>query len=388
MYKSIGIIGIGNCGSQVAALAEKKYPKLIDSIYMNTSDSDLAQVDEGVYKFKIGNKAEVEGSGKNRTKMKEYLLADIQRLLQDVKFQEIMSYKKYVFIVASTAGGTGSGAAPVLMEVLRACFKDAHFILVGVLPSIQASLMEQGNALEFLHELYHDVDQSTTYMIYDNETAVDHSPTKALEVVNNNIVEDIRVLSGADNYPTPYDSIDEADMESIITTPGRLLVSRVTSGITEKVMEDTLIDDIIIKNIKKSSHAETDRNKKVVRWGIITYFTEAVNKLYITNFDKLTDFIGVPVERFNHHAIHHSAENLNFLHLIASGLSPINDRSERITERIEVLKGALAEDDASRYIYGGESVSYDVTETRRKEVKMRDVAPVKPTEIFSKFMKK
>jgi len=389
MDKKIAIIGVGNCGSQVAQLAQSKYPDLFDCIYINTSDSDLAMVTvEDQLKFKIGKKDEVEGSGKNRTKMKEYLMADINNILTDQNLQQTIVDKKYTFIVSSAAGGTGSGAAPVLMEILRQMFPDTNFILVSVLPQISSSLMEQGNTLEFLNELYDVLGESTTYMIYDNESTADLPPTKALEVVNENIVEDLRVLSGVDNYPTPYESIDEADMESIITTPGRLLVVRLNKRLTEKSMEDNNLDEMIIKAIKQSAHAETDRNKKVVRWGVITYFTDAVNKLYTTEFDKLTEFIGTPIERFNHNAINKNNENLNFFYMIASGLSPINDRVVKVTERIEELKNALASDDSSRYILSGDGASYDVLEARRKADKRANTPEeINPSDIFKKFMK-
>jgi len=389
MKKNIAIVGLGNAGSQVAFLAQKKYGDLFDVVYINSSEADLAMV-EGDIKFKIGEKEEVEGSGKDRSKMKGYLKDEIERILSTEKFtHKIINEKKYVFVIASAAGGTGSGASPVLFEVLRTCFLDVHFILVGILPQLQASLMEQGNTLEFLNELYEDLGENTTYMIYDNETTSDKAPTEGLEIVNECIVEDIRILSGIDNYPTPYDSIDEADIESIITTPGRLLVSRIKKGLTEKILEDTSIDDIIIKGIKQSCHTETDRNKKVVRWGIITYFTEEVHKLYVTSLEKLRDFIGTPIERFNHHAVNDKGEQFNFLYLIASGMSPINDRVKKIKDRIEELKKALANDDASRYILSGDSVAYDVMERRKKEERRQsNGTPLKPKNIFDKFMKK
>ena len=390
MEKKIAIIGVGNCGSQVALLAQTKYPDIFDSIYINTSESDLAMVKskEGL-KFKIGKRNEVEGSGKNRTKMKEYLMEDINKILTDQSLQNMIANKKYTFIISSAAGGTGSGAAPVLMEIMRQMFPDTNFILVSVLPQISASLMEQGNALEFLNELYDVLGESTTYMIYDNENTADLPPTKALEVINENIVEDLHVLSGVDNYPTPYESIDEADMESIITTPGRLLVVRLNSKLTEKTMEDSNLDEMIVKGIKQSAHAETDRNKKVIRWGIITYFTDAVNKLYTSEFRKLADFIGTPIERFNHNAINDTKnESLNFLYMIASGLSPINDRVVKITDRIEELKNALAKDDSSRYILSGDSVSYDVLEARKKADKHANAPEeINPADIFKKFMR-
>lgn len=387
MEKKIAILGIGNCGSQVAYLAERKYGSLIDSIYINTSDADLSMI-EGSIKFKIGKKEQVEGSGKNRSKMKAYLMNDIEGILKEERFLNIIEEKKYVFIITSAAGGTGSGAGPVLFEVLRRGFPDVHFILIGVLPPLQASLMEQGNTIEFLNELYQDLGNDATYMIYDNETTSDRSPTEALEIVNENIVEDIRVLSGVDNYATPYESIDAADMESIITTPGRLLVVRIKKGLTEKVMEDIAIDELIVKAIKQSCHTETDRNKKVIRWGIITYFTTAVNKLYTCNLGKLHDFLGTPIERFNHNTINDKGENLNFLYMIASGLSPINDRVKKINQRIEELKNALANDEASKYIYSDEEASYDVMAARKKEEKRNNQSAAFNTkDIFSKFMK-
>lgn len=389
MEKKIAIIGVGNCGSQVALLAQNKYPDLFDCVYVNTSESDLAMVNcEDALKFKIGKKDEVEGSGKNRTKMKEYLQADITNILTDERLQDTISSKKYTFIISSAAGGTGSGAAPVLMEILRQMFPDTNFIIVTVLPQIEASLMEQGNALEYLNELYDVLGESTTYMIYDNENTSDLPPTKALEVINENIVEDLRVLSGVDNYPTPYESIDDADLESIITTPGRLLVVRLNNKLTEKSMEDNNLDEMIIKGIKQSAHAETDRNKKVIRWGIITYFTDSVNKLYTSELRKLSDFIGTPIERFNHNAINKNNESLNFLYMIAAGLSPINDRVVKITDRIEELKKALATDDSSKYILSGDGASYDILESRRKaDKKANTPEEINPADIFKKFMK-
>lgn len=387
--KKFVIIGVGNCGSQVALLAEKKYDELFDCIYINTSKSDLAMVKtESDLKFKIGGTEDVEGSGKNRTKMKEYLKKDIVSILSNEKFQECVSYKKYCVIVTSAAGGTGSGASPILLDILRSTFPDTNFILVAVLPQISASLMEHGNSLEFTNELYDVLGNDVTYMIYDNESTSNLPPTKALEVVNANIVEDLKVLTGVDNYPTPFESIDEADMESIITTPGRLVVVRLNKGLTEKTMEDNKIDDMIVKELKKSSHAETDRNKRVIRWGIITYFTEAVNNLYVPNLDSLQEFIGTPIERFNHNAINKEDENLNFLHVIASGMSPINDRVRKITTRINELKSALATDESSKYILSGDGASYEELSKLKREEKRKGIdKEVNLSSLFNKFMK-
>lgn len=386
MEKSIAIIGMGNCGSQVAWLAEQKYPTLIDSVYINTSAKDLSMV-KGNPKltFKLGEDDEVEGSGKNRTKMKDYLKEEINNILSNEDFCDLMNDMKYVFIVCSAAGGTGSGGGPILMRILKRGFKDTHFILVSVLPQLQASLLEQENAAEFLNELYNGLGDSVTYMSYDNEMTADKSPTEGLTIVNENIVEDIRIITGIDNYPTPYDSIDEADMESIVTTPGRLVIARITKDLTEKNMEDAMIDDMVIKAIKRSCHTETDRNKRVRRWGIITYFTEIVNQLYNNSFPKLLEFIGTPLERFNHHALNKQEEKFNFFYLIASGMSPINDRTKKINDRIAELRKAQADEESSRFI--NSSTAAGAESYRRKEDKKPDNEAFNPKAMFDDFMK-
>lgn len=382
--KKIVLIGVGNCGCQNVNRALKLYPEIFDGVCVNTSDADLAMVEQSILKFKIGEDI-IEGSGKNRTKMKKYLKEDIKTILFNEEFQSSIADKKYAFVIVSAAGGTGSGAGPVLLDVLKGAFTDVHFVLVGVLPRLGASLMEQGNTLEFLDELYKTLGEDTTYMIYDNETTSDLSPTESLIAVNDAIVEDIRILSGIDNHPTSFDSIDDADMESIITTPGRLLVTRIKKGLTEKILEDNDINDIIIKEIKRSCNAETNRDRISVRWGIITHLTDIVNKLYSSNLSKLEEFIGTPHETFNHNAVNNKNELLNFLYFVASGLSPINDRVRKINDRIDELKEALASAKAGQYV-GEENPAYDVMAERKKqERKAAQEGSFNVTDIFRKF---
>jgi len=387
MKKEFAMIGIGNCGSQITWLMEQRYSNLFDTIYINTSDTDLSMVGEGTIKFKIGDRDEIEGTGANRFKMKNYIREELDVILTREDFKSLIKEKRYVFIVVSTAGGTGSGAGPGLMYVLKNCFPDTHFILVAVLPQIQANEGNQQNTEEFLSELYNDLDDDTVYMIYDNETRSQFSDTECLELVNDGIVEDLRILTCIDNYPTPYDSIDKADMESIIKEPGRLLVTRIKKGLTEKVLEDASIDDIIIKAIKQSCHTETDRNKRVAKWGIISYFTQEVNKLYQSKLEKLCDFVGTPIERFNHNAVNDKGEAHNFLYLVASGLSPINDRSKKIAERIQELRRAKATDESSKYV-SNEDHEYNEILARKKEIqKLKREEQIKPKTLFDKFIK-
>jgi cell division GTPase FtsZ len=385
--KRIAIIGLGNCGSQIAALAEKKYPTLVECLYINTSDTDMSQVkNDSQLKFRIGKEGIIEGTGKNRKKMKKILQVDIKEIIGDAKFQDAIKDKKYVFIVASAAGGTGSGSAPVMLELMKSIFHEPNFILVGILPTLQSSLGEHANSLEFLKELYTSTSEDTTYMLYDNETVAHLPPTQILTTVNEAVVDDLRILSGIDNVATPFDSIDEADMETIITVPGRLIVGRITKGLTEKVIEDTDISDLVVKALKSSMQVETNRDNNVYRWGIITYFNERVNKLYCPDMDKLIAFIGTPIERFNHNAVHSGPESTNYLYFIASGLSSITDRIARIDERVAELQAAKEAAKNNRFNIEQESAGFKAIQAL-DDLRKTDAPRGNKTysDIFSKF---
>ena len=146
---------------------------------------------------------------------------------------------------------------------------------------------------------------------------------------------------------------------------------------------------MLIKAIKQSCQCETDRNKKVVRWGIITFFTEEVNKLYTGKFDKLIEFIGEPDERFNHNAISEVNEGSNFMYLIAAGLSPINDRATKIKNRVFELKSKLEKDGANKYVLSEDDVVNDALSIRKQDASRRQISDkaFKPKDVFAKFMK-
>jgi cell division GTPase FtsZ len=390
--KKICIIGIGNCGNQIAALAEKRYPQLADCVYINTSNSDLSQVkNDSNLKYRIGEGV-LEGTGKNRAKMKDALQVDIKKILGDSKFQSTIANKKYILVISSAAGGTGSGSAPVFAEILMNATVGPNIILVGILPSLNESEMELGNALEFLDELYNDTSENLTYMLYDNDNATGMSPTEALVAVNDAVVEDIRILSGIDNHPTPYKSMDDADMEAVSTVPGRLIICRINKGLTEKYLEDNDIGDIIIQALKKSYQAETNRDGKVFRWGINTYFTDRVYKLVKMNLDKLCTFLGTPAERFDHNAVNEGHESANFIYLMAAGMGPITDKVGRMNDRIEYLREVKSGVRNSEFKIEETSASYAAMEDLKNARNIQIIGKKAVTDsdlanIFNKFRK-
>ena len=100
---SVGIIGIGTAGSQVAELATKNQ---IDAVVINSSENDLSTISNNIIKFPLGD---LRGAGKNRTEAKKFLKDAIKKILNEENFIEFMDDKDVIFVISSTGGGTGSG---------------------------------------------------------------------------------------------------------------------------------------------------------------------------------------------------------------------------------------------------------------------------------------
>ena len=377
----VGIIGIGNTGNQVASLAKEKLG--IPVLAINSSEKDLETVPNNIPKKLITDKDGLSsGAGKDRQLAKTYLKDSITNLLKDQEIIDLISPLDVVFIVSSTGGGTGSGTAPLLANIIEARFVDTKVIMVGVLPVNSEALSAHVNTLEYLNELY-KVMENQTYMLYDNDKCAGLPSYKLLDKVNNEIVEDINVLRCNYNYTTKLDSIDDRDAKRLISFAGRIVVSRV-EDFKEKDTDNMTIEDMLIDNIKKNCHVEAQRDKKVMASGIITNLSQTLTEEFDNNIPKVRDFTGDPIHAFNHIYVNDDRKMPNNVYLILSGLSPINDRINIISDRIgeiEERQKTLESDDALS------SVSLNTLSSKISDKeKSNESTTVDLKDIFGKFM--
>lgn len=343
----IGVIGIGNCGNQVA---KKAMEQLNCDVYaLNSSMNDLSTLPDTIPQFCLGDE---KGAGKNRIEAKQFLKSSVLKLVEDEQFKKFMTDKDVIFIVSSTGGGTGSGMAPVLSEFIRQSFHDEKgqeraVILIGVLPKLSEAYSTQVNTLEYLSELTETLNDPT-YMMYDNERLAKEPTHIMMDSINSAIVQDIKVLSGYYNMSTPFSSIDEKDMKMIIQTQGRLFIGSLTD-IKEKDIDDESLEEMLIDQVKKNPHCEIDRNHIVARTGIITNLSENLNNQFDTHLSEVQKFVGSPVEEFEHIVINSERSIPNNIFFIMAGLTSINDRINKVKERIDEIEEAqkaLKEDSA------------------------------------------
>lgn len=335
---NVGVIGIGNCGNQIACLAHKEAQ--CEAFAINTSENDLATLATDIPKKCVGD---AEGTGKNRSAAKQFLKDSIMELIRDDEFKEFVEKVDVLLIVSSMGGGSGSGMAPMMSNIIREVFRsddgtEKITILVGVMPRLNEGYSTQVNALDYLHELF-DVLESPTYMIYDNNNFAKETSYKVLETVNHQVVEDIKVLQCKYNTPTPYDSIDEKDMKTLLSSPGRIVITSLL-GIKEKDLDEVGIEDLLIERIKKSAHAELQRDAIVSRTGLITNLNDRLNSQFDTHIDSVRKFIGEPTEEFLHITVNEDKALPNNVCLILTGLSKITDRVDKIRDRIDEIETA------------------------------------------------
>lgn len=325
----VGVVGLGNAGSQVAALAAEKLG--IDVLAINSSEKDLQTIPSSVPKLEIGDS---KGAGKERSAAKMFLKEAIMGIIGDEESSKIFK-QDVLFIVSSTGGGTGSGTSVLLANIISEVFTSTKIIIVGILPTLKEALSTQLNSIAYLQELYGSLD-GATYMLYDNDKLSKSPSTIMMQSINESIVNDIDVIRGTYQMPTRFSSIDEKDMGNILSTRGRLVIVSLRD-IKEKDLDETELETLLIREFKTNAHCEIQRDKIVHRTGVISNLSDRLNEKFDTHIPEVQEFIGAPVEEFEHVVVNTDRHLPNNVFLIAAGLTQVNDRIRKINDRIEEI---------------------------------------------------
>lgn len=162
LKNEIRFCAVGAAGANVTQMLEKKGYK---AYYINLAKQDLDLINSP-NKLHIKNG---EGASKNRDKAKEVLSESIDEVL-DVVEQQIT--ERYIFVVFSLGGGSGSGLSPFLASVI-AENPNKKVGLVIILPSMSESLQARINAYEALAEIINLKNSFGSIFILDNNQRED-----------------------------------------------------------------------------------------------------------------------------------------------------------------------------------------------------------------------
>jgi len=144
----IVVVGLGQCGSRIAdefarlgkrARKERGIEIVTGAFAVNTDSADLSGLSsiKSDYRHRIligGRKTSGHGVGKINEVAAEIARADADKVIDAIRVTKRFFESDAFLLVASTAGGTGSGSIPVLTHVIKQRYIDKPVYVLLALP--------------------------------------------------------------------------------------------------------------------------------------------------------------------------------------------------------------------------------------------------------------
>ena len=234
-------IGLGHCGGKIAndfkKMATKQKGFIVDVCAINTDVADLA-----THRNIPDSQKLIIGTGKGAAKnWKEGMDASIQSRnnIRELIKRGLTPETDVVLITAGEGGGSGSGIAPTVAEIIGELGKTC--IAIVTLPFETESVKTKVNAAMGLDQLYRK-EALKALICIDNDKITAHFPqktiTEAYEEVNRAAIGTFINLLKLAKRPSRADRIDESEMASIFDYPGFATLANFRT-------KSNLVDDIV-----------------------------------------------------------------------------------------------------------------------------------------------
>lgn len=210
MREQFGIIGLGQAGGNIANLFEGKG---YDTVYVNTSQEDLNTI-KGIHKLHITG---ADGAAKDRKKVLQLAMESFGDIIQ--KIESILPHK-YIIVIYSSSGGTGSGLSTPMLKYLSQTGKTC--IPVVILPddAIESAKACE-NAYNACAELMSIQGLGATFLL-DNSRGDKFT-------INNKFVCELDSFINLKNSST-YGNIDKAERKLMLSCPGIATIGKLSKS--------------------------------------------------------------------------------------------------------------------------------------------------------------
>lgn len=216
------LIGLGNTGTQIVKEAAKS--SKLYNVKMYAIDSVSTAVDvEFAKRVNFVPIISDDKTGSGRSRERGAAMFRHHQSIGSFKemYADIETARTPILVVTSAAGGTGSGSAvPLCRDLIQ---KGLHVIPIIVCPAMQDPDAFHLNTNDLMLEL--EEAGIKTYTIFRNEAG-----NADYRKINGEIVEAIEIILGQWYDETDLDSIDDSDLDVILSTPGRFIAARYTSA--------------------------------------------------------------------------------------------------------------------------------------------------------------
>ena len=312
LKEEIRFLAVGAVGANVSQMLEKKGFK---TYYVNLAKQDLDLINSP-NKLHIKNG---EGASKNRDKAKEVLSESIDEVL-DVLEQQIT--EKYVFVVYSLGGGTGSGVGTFLADVI-ADNPDKKVGLVTILPSMRESLQARMNTYEALSEIVALRNKLGAIFILDNnkredKLSINRSFAGLFEsFININAASSIRGV------------MDIAEQKTLLETSGVAMVHKMANEQSD-----------LLATVNDGIYATIEPNKKIKYIGLSQ--PDMKENKDVVDINSVIDVVGQPIDTYMGYG---NTETVLYLAGLSFPKTYIDNLKESIKADQEKAEKAMEDDD-------------------------------------------
>lgn len=218
----VSFLGLGQGGSNVAEVAA------VNGFYsgaINYSSKDLESLTEVHHKLTlIGS----EGVGKQRSEAIRLMSSNWDLATNFVKENFSHPSIQIIFVPFSTGGGSGSGIAPVLLNMLIDLMPDKVFVAMPIIPDLTEAYTNQVNCLD----TFEDLSQlDVSILPIDNEQLRSSSSSvgkvNLLRKTNEKVIQLINEVINYTEKPSPYSVLDKKDFLNIFRAKGFACISEV-----------------------------------------------------------------------------------------------------------------------------------------------------------------
>ena len=284
------VIGIGACGNKaVSDLIKSELIKKEDALMFNSTERDFP-VDFKDICVKVGSG--LGGCGKERKKGKQIFIDAIKEDKIDY-LDDFIKTDDVIYIITSSEGGTGSGAAPIVAKYYKEVYQmEVHIV---VFTGFEDDVRGLSNTIEFFQDMDDDI---IVHAISNKKFLKDTkgNKLKAEKMANRHLVNMLTVLFGTTIVDSDQ-NIDETDLFKVVNTPGYSIVETAIIGRDIKNHSDF---NALISDTLDNSKAIDIEDASAKRIAIIMNISEKNRDMIDFSFDAIKSKVGTPYELFIH----------------------------------------------------------------------------------------
>lgn len=361
----ISVIGLGGAGGNIANKASLSG---IEAGAINFSQKDLDSAENVKYKLKILGS---EGVGHNRDEAIRLIKIHYEMVIDFVKEHFDNPSSNIIIIPFATGGGSGSGTAPILINILSNVLKNKVIVAFPIIPDLSEAPISQMNFLATFEELSK---LNISVFPIDNQKVKQMNPNVGknvlYEVTNDNVVNLIQRITSYTQKFSKNGNFDKRDFLTVLSTKGIGIIAE--TDITSIGNSVNLTEEGVIANVHKSwdnsIFAPIDY-EYVTKAGVIFDGQESImqylnhSKLFSDKFEN-----GMPLDLFE--GYYH--ENKGKILTIMSGLpwckSRLNQIETIIAENEKRMEVVLSASENQSY----ESSASHIADRIRKPQEKKD----------------